>query len=368
MPDYKEEIKKTGFILENTIVKKLKQHSWNIISNKYYEDDVVETVREIDILAYKISQVDEISIYTALLISCKKSDENAWALICRDINLSEPNSNWWPLHIWSNDSPIKQVLNGEGFNKEYYKYMYEDKSISVMEPPAVDIFAFQQMNKSNGRPQNDKEMFSSITTLMKAQSYEMGALHTRKRNKCVYQFNLLSIIDSDLVKLHIDANDDISESFIDSEQMVARYIIRKQEQFFRIRFIKADAFDAMISSFNSLHNGNVELLRSERNNWLNNSITDYKKVRLLQSEFFNEVAPYISDAVVWDLGRKEISESAFLLWEPSQNKLRIFVTENEGLTARLRGNDVLAERTAFFLKKIYHFEGDFFYSNDPVPF
>lgn len=367
MSKFIDGIKKTGFILENSIVQQLKQNNWNIISNKYYEDDVLESVREIDVLAYKVFKVDDLFIYTTLIISCKKNDNNAWALVSRDIDLNEPNSNWWPLHIWSNDYATKQVLLRENANKDYYKYMFEENGIIVMGPPSVDIFAFQELNKETGRPQNDKNIFSSITTLMKAQSYEMGALNTRKRNKCIYQFNLISIIDSNLIRLHVDG-DEINEEDIDSEQMVARYIIKKQEQFFRIRFLKADSFEEYIKSYNQLHSSNVKLVKRERDSWLDNSIKDHKKVSLLTNEFIESILESIIDASRYYLNKQFVKESLFLYWESNKNFLRIFVTEDEKICGYLKSDKTLQEKTKSVLKELFKFEGSFEYSTDSLPF
>ena len=75
------EICKTGFVLENQIAQTLKAAGWTVISNKYYVDDFEESVREIDLIAYKVSKVKHLDVYTALIISCKKSESNAWALL-----------------------------------------------------------------------------------------------------------------------------------------------------------------------------------------------------------------------------------------------------------------------------------------------
>ncbi|MBK7441315.1 MAG: hypothetical protein IPI65_07235 [Bacteroidetes bacterium] len=134
-------------------------------------------------------------------------------------------------------------------NKEYYSFLCEGKGISIMQPPEVDVFAYQELNKITGKPQNDKNIFSSITTLMKAQSYEIGALEKRTNVKSIYQFNLISVIESDLVRIHI-VNNELSQQDIETEQLVARYIIGKKEQFFRIRFIKAEAFSKHLKDYN----------------------------------------------------------------------------------------------------------------------
>lgn len=161
MADYITGIKKTGFILENSIIEQLKTFDWTIINNRFYEDDLSDTVREMDILAYKTSTVDEIEVYTVLLISCKKNEENAWILLSRNIDLEDINSNWWPLHIWSNDIGIQEYLKNKDSGKSYYNFTSKEKGITVMDDPKFDVFAFQELSKKNGNPQNDKNIFSS---------------------------------------------------------------------------------------------------------------------------------------------------------------------------------------------------------------
>lgn len=72
---FSENIKSTGFILENKISKILISNKWNVINNKYYIDDVAKIAREIDIIAYKATKIEDIYVYTSLIISCKKNDE-----------------------------------------------------------------------------------------------------------------------------------------------------------------------------------------------------------------------------------------------------------------------------------------------------
>ena len=73
-------IRSTGFELEFLVSKSLMSEGWTVINNKYYIDDVQGSAREIDILAYKVTTKNKIQVYTVLIISCKKSSENTWAL------------------------------------------------------------------------------------------------------------------------------------------------------------------------------------------------------------------------------------------------------------------------------------------------
>jgi len=74
------QIEKTGFVLENRIAQVLKAAKWTVISNRYYIDDTEESIREIDLVAYQTSKVQHFDVYTTLIISCKKSESNLWAL------------------------------------------------------------------------------------------------------------------------------------------------------------------------------------------------------------------------------------------------------------------------------------------------
>ncbi|MDE9435179.1 hypothetical protein KKI95_04295 [Xenorhabdus bovienii] len=84
-----EKIKSTEFILENKISKILIHNEWNVINNKYYIDDVANTVREIDIIAYKASK--DVYFYTTLIISCKKNEEKILVLLTKELNKNDPN-------------------------------------------------------------------------------------------------------------------------------------------------------------------------------------------------------------------------------------------------------------------------------------
>lgn len=73
-----EGISKTGFVLEHKVASIFELSQWSVIHNRYYLDDVTEGQREMDMIAYKIHENKGVLIYTALIISCKKSDEFDW--------------------------------------------------------------------------------------------------------------------------------------------------------------------------------------------------------------------------------------------------------------------------------------------------
>lgn len=285
---FSEQIKKTGFVLENAIAQQLKAARWTVISNRYYVDDAEESVREIDLVAYQVSRVQHFDVYTALLISCKKSEANAWALLCREIDLKDPNSNWQPLHAWSNDKAVAFQLSQSDSARLYHESIAPSKIGNALRTPAVDVFAFQEMSKSSGAPQNDKAIFSATTSLMKAQAYELGALPQRRTKPAAYQFNLLSIVDSDLIRLFFDGTS-IETQPVEQEHYIARYIIKKQATFSRIRFMRADAFATLLPEYSALHRENCRWFDAQCDEFYVDIVKDSKRAEILISDFRKEV-------------------------------------------------------------------------------
>ena len=107
-------IKKSGFPLEYQTALELKRAGWTVISSKYYLDDTTQTPREIDLIAYKVSKVHGFQVYTTLIVSCKKAEHDTWALLSRDADRTNPNTDWWPLHLWSNNQAINHQIGRPG--------------------------------------------------------------------------------------------------------------------------------------------------------------------------------------------------------------------------------------------------------------
>jgi hypothetical protein len=281
---FADEIKKTGFVLENRVAQQIKRAGWTVISNKYYVDDSEETVREIDLIAYRCTKVQHFDVYTTLIISCKKSDSNAWALLARDINIKDPNSDWWPLHAWSNDKALNHKLSEPAKARRYHKRVSELGVKEALQEPTVEVFAYQEMDKVSGRPQNDKPIFSAITSLMKAQAYELAALPGRKKSASVYQFNLLSVVEADLIRLMF-SGDTISSSDLETEHYLARYIVRKRETFSRIRFIHANVFNAVLEDYGRLHAANCKWFAEEIDAFYEGLVQDWTRAKVLLEDF-----------------------------------------------------------------------------------
>src|SRR5689334_7895305 len=120
---YEQEIMKTGFPLEYYISEILRHEGWSVINNKYYIDDNQQTVREIDILAYKTKIVNDFKVFTTLIISCKKNTTNLWGLLTKKYDKTDRNSQLKPVHTWTNIKALEFSTNEEKWQNKYYNYI-----------------------------------------------------------------------------------------------------------------------------------------------------------------------------------------------------------------------------------------------------
>lgn len=364
---FSQKIRDTGFVLENRIAFALKKAGWSVISNKYYEDDLEGTVREIDLLAYKTAKVKHLDVYTTLLISCKKSASNVWALLARDININDPNSDWWPLHVWTNDAPLSYEMSRPGQSMAYHNGVGLLGVRDALAIPEVEVFAFQEMSRETAKPQNDKNIFNAVTSLMKAQAYELSALPSRKRSAAVYQFNLISVIDSDLIRLRC-VDDRISTEVIHSEHYIARYIINKKESFSRVRFVTAEAFEAALADYGQLHTANRQWFASTYDNFYVDIVKDPARMHVLVEDF--------KAVVKWDINWRLAErfrtgynvDTWSFQWEVDTNRLVVMLPAEMEVIAFMNKDERVRTVVAGALSAIYGYDGGFVFAPDDIPF
>ncbi|WP_212810378.1 hypothetical protein [Pseudomonas sp. Ost2] len=364
--NFESEIEKTGFVLEHLASTVFRKNGWTIISNKYYIDDHQDVVREIDLVAYKTKNVGDFVVYTALIISCKKDESNVWALLSRELDLRDPNRNFEPLHVWSNNKALRYQTQDAGFSKSYYESSRGLK-IKALESPGVDIFAFQEMNKISGTPKNDKNIFASITSLMKAQSYELDSLPSRKKLPCVYHFSLLSIVDSEIIKILFDENTKTASS-INSETYIATYIIKRTAQSSRIRFIRFNYLEDVMAEYSELHDFNCGYFSRANEEFYKDAVRNRKKQDILLKDFSEEVSRHLK----WRIHRLFRQLINFgdlsLYWNKASERLEIGLPnlkqeEIDKLNSDQESIDIVSKS----LLVIYRYKGAWIFEVD-IPF
>lgn len=140
-------IAKTGFITEFEVSNDFTNNKWMVINNRYYLDDQTSTQREIDLLAYRISTVEKFFVYTVVLVSCKKSDENSWIFLTKSINANDPNIKFLPIDTWTNIKIFTEM--------DHINYIQKNVSTEIQNEDSLirdffhlerNIFAFQEVH------------------------------------------------------------------------------------------------------------------------------------------------------------------------------------------------------------------------------
>ena len=352
-------IETTGFGLEYEVSRSLVSDGWTVINNKYYIDDVQGSSREIDILAYKVSNKNKILVYTVLIVSCKKSADNVWALLAKQKSENDPNIDWHPVTLWSNQKILRLMIENYNWKERYLKDSSElyDQLLA----PSKHIFAFQELNKNKGSPQNDKAIFNSIISTMKSQDYEINSLEKRKKEDAVYNFNLVSVVDAPLYRVNFGEAKPEIES-IESDIYVGSYIINKRETISRVHIVCADKFSSYLPIYSHLHKHNVSQSAVIKNSYFENVLADSAKVDLFIKDFNREVR-WIIYTTLRDVRRDEKAPlpDISIFWNAKENKAEIEIesVHEESELEALNSNRKLITKVSSALKKIYGYEGDF---------
>lgn len=366
---YETQICKTGFDLEYRTACNLQAAGWTVINNRYYIDDYEGTVREIDLLAYKATTVQHFKVYTTLIISCKKSKSNIWALLARDVDLKNPNIDWWPLHIWTNDKAIQHKLSLSGHRRKYHEDAQELGVGEALRLPEADVFAFQEMDRESGSPQNDKPIFTSVTSLMKAQAHELNALPQRRKDPAIYQFNLLSVVDTDLVRLDFDKSS-IKASPVEAEHYIAQYIIHKKETVSRIHFVMANKFEQLLADYGQLHSANCKLMSNLCDEFYHDVFRHRERVAV----FLDDIRLHLRGRLwsrVYSVLRVNIDFANISIdWNDDESKLVVNVPNgtNVEVLAFLNSDKDVQETMTLALKNFYRYEGAFSFAEEDIPF
>lgn len=360
-------IRRTGFFLEHHATIILRQRGWSVINNRYYIDDQSGTVREIDLVAYRARRVDHLWVYTVLLISCKKSETNAWALLSRPTHAEDPNTDRRPVHIWTNDDAVDWTLKNDNWKEAYFDLLISEGVPQSVLNSAHDVFAFQEIHKERCTVQNDKAIFSSVTSLIKAQAYELGLLPNRKKEASVYQFNLVSLLDGDLVRLELTGEEDeIEETNIVEELYFFDYIVNKRRTTARIHFVRESSFHDALLAYERIFTSNTKFIRKLIEDFYQEVITNLSKRNALQPAFDKSVRSILSNTLLrYDVARKEYVKTEV---EPaSDGEVRVHVLLKDGPSFEI-DTPIAREVVELALQSVYHFSGSFKIEADDIPF
>lgn len=359
-------IKTTGFTLEYEINQLLEQHHWNVISNRYYEDDITNTPREIDLIAYKAKQIDDILYYYTLVISCKKTSEDCWVVYTKKYNQNELNTVNYPLLYWSNDKVLNKKLSDDSIKTKFSEKIENTSSLQKVYSICRNAFAFQQFDLSKAKKNNDKDIYNSITSIIKAAEYEKKHISKRKTEKCIYFFELVSILDGKLFEA-IFEDDIIDIKETKSAKYQHRFIISGTDSFYRIEFTTKDNFSELLDIYDDSKNEIWNFLDTEYHLFYSNDIyqqSDY--LRLYLSEMSAQINTYIK-YVTQDLVKEEVVITD-ILYSKDAKQLEICIScYDDEVIEKINNDDFVRRMTERQLKLYYRYTNTFVFTNN-IPF
>lgn len=362
-----ENIRKSGFVLEHDVTELLVQHQWSVINNRYYVDDVQEIAREIDIVAYKARKFANVWIYTVLVISCKKSEENSWALLFRHHNKNDPNMDWYPVKVWSNSKILKFMTNQPDWRLGYLEKADDRGLREELFEPTGHSLAFQEIHKTKHTIQNDKNIFNAISSLMKAEAYEMSSLERRKKDIALYNFNLVSVVDTELIKLQFRGKKIIS-SIIDEAKCIINFIVNKRETSSRIHFCTLQTLDNTLKSYDRLHQLNYLFFKDLTDSFYTDIFSDLERRELLKENFLRQVLWSYNFYYSQEYRKENRFQSIDFNFRRHTDVLEVLLDADESEIRFLNTHDGVRRITKTALKNVYRYTGEFTFAEEGIPF
>lgn len=375
----------SGFPLEHYVGNILKKHGWNIISNRYYIDDLKNVEREIDILAYKtyIDEDELIQYYTTLIISCKKSEKNTWCFLTRKSDVKDCNIDWTPLHFCTSDERLKYMTekHREILISRYKRHV----GIKHLYDFPETVFAYQQMkiaeNNKKGHNAGDyyiegnDDIYNSIITSIKALETEKSSAIKRNIDKKdytrYYMFHLVSVFDGIMVKDCFDEDGNQHIEKIDEIKYLNRHIVNKVDDFYIVNFVTKDNFEYRLNLWDYFHSYNSKLLKFVVSEYYKDIFSDKEKVDVEWGLF--------QDMNMWRIGwalqnlDKEIKrDSVNLSYSYENNILKLHLFSNkyigDDVLDKLNQDTTLMRNLRMSLMDVYRYSGDFYFCEEDLPF
>ena len=342
----------TGFPLEHYVARKFAAAKWNILSNRYYIDDIDGKPRELDLIAYKVVSVGDFDLTFAVMISCKKDAENRWVFLSRDKPVSDPNQDWNPIHWWTNVGPLDALMNNSKWKREFL--LAGGRHAERWFGAERDVFA-SQLVSSGGRVKNDKPIFDSISGLMKALEHEKQSLESRVSEKRLYVFLPITVADASLVEANYDS-DPVQVSEADVVAVHTNYIVAQKQTTSVIHFISKLELSSTLAELNQL----VQDSRSYFEG-LNTSAYEAVKINPSVQKYF---AKKFQDDLMWFLALSAKTISAPKIFDNvsfsySEGTLNILLDGWLDDIEKLHLDTALNERVKKWLAQEVRFTGPF---------
>lgn len=294
---FKDAVSKTGFPLEYEIQKKFEAHGWDVVSNRYYVDDLRKIEREIDLIAYK--SCDYVKV--VLVISCKKSEKNYWTFFT-DKNVGPVR----PLDILLNNKTASYMLSEE--LPKVLELLDRHPSLKNITTVSSAVRAYTEFEEkkynhgalaSYGLPSHCGDIYNSIITTLKASNYEQQYTREHRMGEFPYfVFHQLSIYDGEMIEYDLETD---TENAVGEIKYVNRHIIDGEDRAHQVHFIKSAKIDEVLDVYDQAVEEYRKLFKEVQANYYSDILLpqNQKRAAVLWRQMEDEFYGALYDA--WDI-------------------------------------------------------------------
>ena len=360
-------IQRTGFIFEYRVSQMFLKKGWKVAPNRYYLDDISGVPREIDLLASKSKFYSGIEIVTNLLISCKKSDLKDFLFLTKSKVEGDPEilSPSWKQFI--GHARLKYIVDAENVNVEVLNRLSQLSEYKENFETGYDVFAFQEMAKNNQAPQNQKALFSSVTSLIKALEYEYTKRSVTDNKKVISNFYLISVCDTELYT-GLTNDTGITVEKQDYVLYSTQYIINQMEGEYPISFVDVTYLNTVIDRFDIIHNQLCKGYEDGIKSFFIRALSD----NTLRSEYMRKFKLNFEKLFYYSITEDDYdflqTYGHILLIYDGDTKTVIFESAifNEATIAKFKADERLIKKLKKWLHVNFRFSGEIDFQYAPV--
>ena len=184
-------------------------------------------------------------------------------------------------------------------------------------------------------------------------------------------FNLLSVVQSDLLLCKLDedfvGNVEMSIQKTTSEKYIGSYIINQEPVVARINFVRFDALEPLLTSFDEMHDFNVKYFKDQINEYYANPFKSEEAAEVFKEDFERRVMHWIRNALPKGQDKEDFKKLSF--WPRSDGeelRIGLHVWEDESVDIA-NTHQKANEKVRKALADIYRYNGPFTFVAD-LPF
>lgn len=345
------------------VTRMLEASGWTVDHNRYYLSDQSDVFSALDIVAVKSESVGwcdyETEVNTVLLISCKKPNNYAWGLLTRDKHSDDVDVKWVGTSFWTNTSYFRYQMDTQVINHDYLADLAKSKLQGSTVLADKQIFALQEIDEDSGTQNDERRIAESIHELVRARRYEMSILQDQTKHDTVFNFNLISVVDTKLLEINLmDKALDIRE--LREAGYVGKFVLDSGETAAGITFVEAKHFQECLDRYNKIHAANCAYVKRKDQGFYTDIVKDPKRIRYL----LRVLSRRIREALHKQGYLPRVTESRDMRiwnirWDEKYEQLVIDIESSEIRPEVLNGDLELAEMLDKVLLDILRYKGKF---------